>query len=132
MQHTTQHKLTTASIKVSASTSFVRDAATAGACTGSVCCGPACNIGVGDFHGCESSVLFTKTCQDNFDSPSGTLDVPSCDDVQVTLLNDPEGNAVYDIFHKPTQTYDRYKFTNCQRPSAGGQCTVTGGGCVSA
>ena len=70
------------------------------------------------------------SCQDNFKNPSGTLEPYSCDDVQVTLLKDPEGNPVYDLFHIPTQTYDRYKFFNCEQPSPGGQCTSTGGGCV--
>jgi hypothetical protein len=69
-------------------------------------------------------------CENNFENPDGTLDIPSCDDVQVTLLRDPDGNPVYDIYHKPSKTYDRYKFFNCKSPSPGGFCTVTGGGCV--
>jgi hypothetical protein len=50
---------------------------------------------------------------------------------QVTLLRDPDGNPVYDLYHKPSKTYDRYQISNCKSPSPGGFCTVNGGGCVS-
>jgi hypothetical protein len=107
------------------------DAGLQGACTGSVCCSPACSIRIGDFHGCGSSATFGGNCQYQYDYPDGTLDANGCDDVQVTLLRDPEGNPVYDLYHKPSKTYDRYQISNCKSPSPGGFCTVTGGGCVS-
>jgi hypothetical protein len=103
-----------------------------GACTGALCCAPGCQITIRDFHGCDLSVVFAGTCQDRFKNPTATLHPPTsaCDDVQVTQLLDPDGNPSYDLYHKPSKTYDRYKFFNCGQPSAGGQCTVTGGGCV--
>ena len=84
-------------MKVSASTSSMVDVGFSGACTGIRCCLPGCQISIGDFHGCNSNVVFAGSCDNSFRNPTSTLHPSACDDVQVTLVRDPDGNPSYDL-----------------------------------
>lgn len=96
------------------------------------CCIPKCTVYVGDFYGCNGSVDFSATCQQNYDNPQGTQDVGGCSDVQVTFLRDPDGNPSIDVYYKPNRSYDRYNFFDCLAPNGPTppQCGTSGGGCV--